>query len=134
MVKNINEWTEIFPTLTILKNVCCLVSHVQKSMSKNTIDLYNYVVWLKQKLQTKIIICIDEGNPSKFEKFNLFSIPFEEKTPLHIFNKHKSILTMCFKLLYRVLTKGIHLGTLFPYIISNILILYSHNILDTVSK
>ncbi len=33
------------------------------------IDFYNYLVHLKQKIQIEKIICIDEGNPSKFEQF-----------------------------------------------------------------
>ncbi len=35
----------------------------------NYSDDLNYLVQLKQKLQMENIICIDEGNPNKFEQF-----------------------------------------------------------------
>ncbi len=37
--------------------------------NSNKIDFYDYLVQLKQKLQIEKIICIDEGNPSKFKQF-----------------------------------------------------------------
>ncbi len=77
--------------LTILKNVCCLVSlvktkylrlsifvyslqntiyiYIQNFINGNKMDFYNNLVQLKQKLHIETIICIDEGNPSKFEQF-----------------------------------------------------------------
>ncbi len=42
--------------------------------------------WLKQKVQIENNICIDEGNPSKFEVFNLFLIIFFLKNHPNIFN------------------------------------------------
>ncbi len=40
-----------------------------KLINSNKIDFYDYLVQLKQKLQIENIICIDEGNTSKFEQF-----------------------------------------------------------------
>ncbi len=45
--------------------------YIQKLINSNTIDFYDYLVQLKQKLQIEKIICIYEGNPSKFEQFEL---------------------------------------------------------------
>ncbi len=58
--------------------VCCVIInldskvlyiYIQKLINSNKIDFYDYLVQLKQKLQIENIICIDEGNPSKFEQF-----------------------------------------------------------------
>ncbi len=38
-------------------------------MNNYKIDLYDYLVWLKQTLQIERVICNVEGNPSKFETF-----------------------------------------------------------------
>ncbi len=43
--------------------------YIQKLINSNKIDFYDFLVQLKQKLQIENIMCIDEGNPSKFEQF-----------------------------------------------------------------
>ncbi len=43
--------------------------YIQKLINSNKIDFYDYLVQLKRKLQIEKIICIDEGNPRKFEQF-----------------------------------------------------------------
>ncbi len=48
--------------------------YIQKLINSNKIDFYYYLVQLKQKLQIENIICIDEGNPSKFEQFEFILI------------------------------------------------------------
>ncbi len=54
-------------------NFCILIAkyyiYIQKLINSNKIDFYDYLVQLQQKLQIENIICIDEGNPSKFEQF-----------------------------------------------------------------
>ncbi len=54
-------------------NFCILIAkyyiYIQKLINSNKIYFYDYLAQLKQKLQIENIICIDEGNPSKFEQF-----------------------------------------------------------------
>ncbi len=54
-------------------NFCILIAkyyiYIQKLINSNKIDFYDFLVQLKQKLQIENIICIDKGNPSKFEQF-----------------------------------------------------------------
>ncbi len=48
--------------------------YIQQLINTNKIDFYDYLVGLKQKLQIEKIICIDEGNPSKFEQFEFILV------------------------------------------------------------
>ncbi len=54
-------------------NFCILIAkyyiYIQKLINSNKIDFFDYLAQLKQKLQIEKIICVDEGNPSKFEQF-----------------------------------------------------------------
>ncbi len=38
-------------------------------MNNNKIDFYDYMLWLKQKLQIDQMLCVNEDNPSKIEQF-----------------------------------------------------------------
>ncbi len=49
-------------------NFCILIAKYYIYIQK-LIDFYDYLVQLKHKLQIEKIICIDDGNPSKFEQF-----------------------------------------------------------------
>ncbi len=77
MVHNVsNKTTRIILYSSRIFNVinfCILIAkyyiYIQKLINSNKIDFYDYLVQLKQKLQIEQIICIDEGNPSKFKQF-----------------------------------------------------------------
>ncbi len=56
-----------------------LYIYIQKLINSNKIDFYDYLVQLKQKLQIENIICIDKGNPSKFEQFEFILDNIERK-------------------------------------------------------
>ncbi len=48
----------------------------------NNYIVYDYLVQLKQKLQIEKIICIDEGNPSKFKQFEFILDDIQQKKSL----------------------------------------------------
>ncbi len=74
-------------------NFCILIAkyyiYIQKLINSNKIDFYNYLVQLKQKLQIENIVCIDEGNPSKFEQFEFILDNIYKK------NKIKNLTNIC---------------------------------------
>ncbi len=60
---------KIFKIITFCILIVKYYIYIQKLINNNKIDCYDYLVQLKQKLEMEKIICIDEGNPSKFEQF-----------------------------------------------------------------
>ncbi len=42
---------------------------IHKLINSNNIDFNDYLVQVKQKLQIDKIMCIDEGDPCKFEQY-----------------------------------------------------------------
>ncbi len=60
-------WKIIFKVINFYILIAKYYIYIQNLIDK--IDFYDYLVQLNEKLQIEKIMCIDEGNPSKFEKF-----------------------------------------------------------------
>ncbi len=60
---------KIFKVINFCIRIAKYYIYIQNVINSNKIDIDDYLVQIKQKLQRQKIVCIDEGNPSKFEQF-----------------------------------------------------------------
>ena len=61
--------TEITHVLNFCVTLAKYFIYINKITQKNNLDLYQYLVYLKQKLTLEREVCINNNNTNLFEKF-----------------------------------------------------------------